>query len=109
MLIKSSPDEMQGFLTDASNLAGGHAARVVFPDTAEEVAGALAEASREGTPVTVAGAGTGVVGGRIPFGGVILATDKLNRIKKIVHEEEGGWAIVQAGVRLADFRRAVDA
>ncbi len=109
MLIKSSPDEMQAFLTDASNLAGGHAARVVFPDTAEEVAGALAEASREGTPVTVAGAGTGVVGGRIPFGGVILATDKLNRIKKIVHEEEGGWATVQAGVRLVDFRRAVEA
>ena len=53
-------------------------------------------------------AGTGVVGGRIPFGGVILATDKLNRIKNR-SRRRGGWAIVRRGVRLADFRRAVEA
>lgn len=107
MLIKSSPDEIQSFLADASNMPGGHAARVVFPESAEEVAVALAEASHERTPVTVSGAGTGVVGGRVPFGGTVLATARLNRIKEIVREGHGGRAVAEAGVVLADFQRAV--
>ncbi|HEV2800045.1 MAG TPA: FAD-binding oxidoreductase [Pyrinomonadaceae bacterium] len=108
MLEKFNPDEMQSYLSDASNLAGGHAARVLFPESAEEAARVLAEASSAGVAVTVSGAGTGVVGGRVPFGGVVLATDKLNRIGEIVCEDEGGRATVQAGVTLADFRRAVE-
>jgi D-lactate dehydrogenase (cytochrome) len=56
----------------------------------------------------VSGAGTGTVGGRVPFGGIVLATDKLNRIKQIVHEERGGFAVVEAGVILSDLQRAVD-
>lgn len=107
MLSKTQPDEIQSFLTDASNMQGGHAARVVFPETTEDVAAILAEASQERTLVTIAGAGTGVVGGRVPFGGIVLATDRLNKIKEIVREGEGGWAVVEAGVVLADFQRAV--
>lgn len=108
MLEKFNPDEMQSYLADASNLAGGRASRVVFPETAEEVAGVLREASAEGVAVTVSGAGTGVVGGRVPFGGLVLATDKLNRIGEIVAEEKGGRGTVEAGVTLADFRREVE-
>jgi D-lactate dehydrogenase (cytochrome) len=107
MLIKSNPDEIQAFLVDASNMRGGRAARVVFPETADETAAILCDASRERVPVTVSGAGTGIVGGRVPAGGMVLATDRLNRIKEIVREENGGWAIAEAGVVLADFQRAV--
>jgi D-lactate dehydrogenase (cytochrome) len=109
MLIKSQSDEIQSFLGDASNMQGGAASRVLFPESTEEVAVALAEAARERTPVTVAGAGTGIVGGRVPFGGVVLATDRLNRIKEIVRFESGGRATAQSGVVLADFQRAVEA
>ncbi len=65
-------------------------------------------ANRDRVPVTVSGAGTGTVGGRVAFGGIVLATDKLNRIKSIVHEERGGFAVVEAGVILSDLQRAVD-
>jgi D-lactate dehydrogenase (cytochrome) len=97
-------------MTDASNLAGGRAERVVFPETAEEVAEILATATRDGAPITVSGAGTGIVGGRVPFGGVVLATDRLNRIVEIAQDERGGGgrATVEAGVTLADLRRAVE-
>jgi D-lactate dehydrogenase (cytochrome) len=37
-----------------------------------------------------------------------LATDKLNRIKSIVHEGEGGFAVVEPAVILSDLQRAVD-
>ena len=93
MLTKIQPDEIQGFLSDASYVQGGHASRVLFPKNAEEVAESLGKASRERTPVTVSGAGTGTVAGRVPFGGIVLATDKLDRIKSIVRDSGGGRAI----------------
>lgn len=109
MLTKSQPDEIESFLADASNMEGGNAARVVFPESGQEVARVLAEAARERVPVTVSGAGTGIVGGRVPFGGIVVATDRLGEIKEIVHEGEGGRATAEAGVVLADFQRAVEA
>ncbi|HMG72844.1 MAG TPA: FAD-binding oxidoreductase [Pyrinomonadaceae bacterium] len=109
MLTKSQPDEMQSFLGDSSHIAGGFAERVVFPETVEDVAEVLGEASQAQTPVTISGAGTGTVAGRVPFGGIVLATDKLNRIKEIAHDDYGGArAIAEAGVILGDFQRAVE-
>jgi len=108
MLTKTQPDEIQSFLSDASYMRDGRADRVVFPESDEEVAEILAAATRDRTPVTVSGAGTGTVGGRVAFGGVVLATDKLNEIKSLVKEENGGRAVVQAGVVLADFQRFVE-
>jgi len=108
MQTKSSPDQIQSFLTDASFLGGGHADQVLLPESVDEVADILARANRDRVPVTVSGAGTGTVGGRVAFGGIVLATDKLNRIKSIVHEPGGGRAEVEAGVILSDLQRAVD-
>jgi D-lactate dehydrogenase (cytochrome) len=104
MQIKSNPDEIQSFSWDASFIRDGHADRVVLPESIEEVAEVLAAANRDRTPVTVSGAGTGTVGGRVPFGGIVLATDRLNHIKSI----ENDRAVAEAGVILADFQRAVD-
>lgn len=104
MQVKSDSDEIQSYLADASFIRDGHADRVVLPESIQEVAEVLAAANRDRTPVTVSGAGTGTVGGRVPFGGIVLATDRLNRIKSI----EKDRAVAEAGVILADFQRAVD-
>ncbi len=108
MLTKVQPDEIQDFLSDASYLKGGHASRVVFPETAEEVARILAEATATKTPVTISGAGTGTVAGRVPFGGIVLSTDKLNHIAAVRREAAGGRAVAEAGVRLIDLQQAVE-
>ncbi|MEK6336707.1 MAG: FAD-binding oxidoreductase [Acidobacteriota bacterium] len=109
MLTKTEPDQIQSYLGDSSHLRGGFAQRVVFPESADEVAQVLVEATRTRTPVTVSGAGTGTVAGRVPFGGIVLATDKLDKIKSISVEEAGGRGVVEAGVILRDFQQAVDA
>ena len=124
MIDKSEQDEIQSFLADASNMRGGRVARVILPESAEEAAEALARATRERTPVTVAGAGTGIVGGRVPFGGVVLSTERLNRVVEMVREDGeivredgapraaevcGGRATAGAGVVLADLQRAAQA
>jgi D-lactate dehydrogenase (cytochrome) len=108
MQTKINADEIQTFLSDASFIRDGYAERVVLPESVAEVSEILASANRDRVPVTVSGAGTGTVGGRVAFGGIVLATDKLNRIKSIVHEEHGGFALVEAGVVLSDLQRAVD-
>ena len=104
MQVKSNPDEIQSFLSDASFIRDGYADRVFFPETIDDVSEILSSANHDHTPVTVSGAGTGTVGGRVPFGGIVLATDRLNRIKSIENER----AVAEAGVILADFQRAVD-
>jgi D-lactate dehydrogenase (cytochrome) len=109
MLTKTQPDEIQNYLSDASYLKGGNASRVVFPETADDVAKILAEATRTKTAVTISGAGTGTVAGRVPFGGIVIATDKLNQIKSVAQEAGGGRAVAEAGVRLMDLQRVVDA
>src|SRR3954451_12569008 len=108
MQVKSNPDEIELFLTDASFIRDGHADLVVISETIDDVSETLARANRDRVPVTVSGAGTGTVGGRVAYGGIVVATDKLNHIRSIVHEDRGGVAIVEAGVILADLQRAVD-
>jgi D-lactate dehydrogenase (cytochrome) len=109
MLIKSDPDEIQSYLSDSSYLPSGNADSVVFPETAEDIAEILRSASRDKTPVTVSGAGTGTVGGRVPTAGIVLATDKLNQIRSIARNKDGGGSVVaEAGVRLVDLQKFVD-
>ena len=109
MLIKSEPDQIQSYLIDSSHVLGGFADRVVFPESPEEVAAVLKEAAQARTPVTVSGAGTGTVAGRVAFGGIVIATDKLDSIKAVERNGQGGGrAIAEAGVILSDLQRAVE-
>ncbi|HEV8366371.1 MAG TPA: FAD-binding oxidoreductase [Pyrinomonadaceae bacterium] len=105
MLIKTNPDETQSYLSDASYMRDGYADSVVLPETVQDVSEIMASANRAGTPVTVSGAGTGTVGGRVAFGGIVLTTEKLNRIKSVARD---GHAIAEAGVVLSDFQQAVE-
>jgi D-lactate dehydrogenase (cytochrome) len=108
MLTKSDSDEIQSYLSDASYLKGGFASEVFFPENENEVAAVLKLATESHTPVTVSGAGTGTVAGRVPFSGIVLATDRLNRIIKVEAKGAGGTATAQAGVRLSDMQRRVE-
>ena len=55
------------YLEDASGFCG-YADRVIVPEDEAGVVAALREASGAGVPVTIAGAGTGLTGGRVPLG-----------------------------------------
>lgn len=107
MQVKTQADELQSYLTDASNMPGGHADGLFVPDAAEELVGILREANESGIPVTISGARTGTVGGAVPFGGYIVSLERLNKIKSINKAEM--TATVEPGVILADFAKAVEA
>ncbi len=81
---------------------------VVKPDTVEQVSSIMKIASRHKIPVTPRGAGTGLSGGALPlFGGIVLSTEKLNRIISI--DEQNLQATVEPGVINQVFRDAVEA
>lgn len=107
MQVKTQLEDLQNYLTDASNMQGGAAERLFIPETADEVAEILREANEKGIPVTVSGARTGTVGGAIPFGGYVISMERLNKIVEI--DEDSQTAVVQPGVMLGDLQKAVDA
>ncbi|MFY9728117.1 MAG: FAD-binding oxidoreductase [Bryobacteraceae bacterium] len=88
------------YLEDASGYRG-HAERVFAPADESDVAAVLREASARATPVTIAGAGTGVTGARVPFGGWVLSLEKFNRV-----EIRPGLAVVGAGALLSELHAA---
>jgi len=100
MIIKTSPDEIQNFLTDAANVKGFCDA-VYFPENEDDVKLILARAYKEKTPVTVSGNGTGLTGARVPEGGIVISTEKLNRIIEI--NEADKYAVVEPGCILSDL------
>tara|TARA_B100001109_G_scaffold255659_1_gene259829 strand:+ start:4748 stop:6172 length:1425 start_codon:yes stop_codon:yes gene_type:complete len=79
---------------------------VLLPNTAEDVATILAYCNKRKLPITARGAGTGLSGGALPiFGGVLLSTEKLNRILDI--DEANLQATVEPGVITQVFQEAV--
>ncbi len=107
MQVKTQTDELQNYLIDASNMPGGFADKLFIPESAEEIAEILKEANERKIPVTVSGARTGTVGGAIPFGGYVISLEKFDKIKIINREEK--FAVVESGVILIDFQKAVEA
>lgn len=80
---------------------------VVKPGSAEEISGILKIANEFRIPVTPRGAGTGLSGGALPvFGGIVLSTERLNRILEI--DERNLQATVEPGVINQVFRDAVE-
>src|SRR4051794_13861818 len=106
MHVKTAAEDLQNYLTDASNMQGGHASKLYFPESVEEIQQILTEANASKTPVTVSGARTGTVGGAIPFGGIVISMDRMNKIIGI--DKEKRTAVVQPGVILGDFQKAVE-
>ncbi len=88
------------YLEDASGFQG-KAERLLVPRSGEEVAALLKAAAKERVPVTVAGAGTGVTGGRVALGGWVLSTEKLKKL-----EIGSGGARTGAGVLLGELQEA---
>jgi FAD/FMN-containing dehydrogenase len=87
-------------LEDASGYRG-HAERMIAPADEAGVVEALREAAAAGVAVTVAGAGTGITGARVPLGGWVLSLERLNRI-----EVCQGYAIAGPGALLGDVHAA---
>lgn len=101
-MIESFQPAHADYLRDESRRAG-NAERIAFPRTESDVLAALAEARAHAWPVTTQGARTGVTGGAVPEGGLIL---NLSHMDKILAAGNGEMR-AQPGATLAAIRAAV--
>lgn len=82
------------YLRDESRLADGAADCVYLPENEAEVAEVLRECQAKGTKVTVSGARTGIAGGAVPHGGIVVAAERLAGIEEILRDEASGeWRV----------------
>jgi D-lactate dehydrogenase (cytochrome) len=94
-----------GYFHDESRLEG-RAEYIAFPEDTGQAAAFVCRAVAAGLPLTVQGARTGVNGGAVPNGGLILSTEKMGRPLGFSTDEEAPVLQVQAGmsfVALANF------
>ena len=107
MQTKTQAEDLQNYLTDASNMRGGHAEKLFIPESIAEIQDIVRKANESGIPVTISGARTGTVGGAVPFGGYIISMERMNKIRSI--DQKNRTAIVEPGVILSDLQKAVEA
>jgi len=89
-----------GYLQDASGFKG-NADRICVPHDETELLSLLAEARQASVPITIAGGGSGLTGGRVPFGGWVVSMEKFLRL-----DVGRGSATVGSGVALQDLHAA---
>ncbi|MFA5805743.1 MAG: FAD-binding oxidoreductase [Melioribacteraceae bacterium] len=106
MIIKNDPEQFINYLSDASNYKG-YADSIYFPENEAEISNLLKNFNKEKIKITVSGNGTGLTGGRVPEGGIIISLEKFNRILELNLEKK--FVIVQPAVVLKDLQDFVEA
>lgn len=79
----------------------------VFPRRLEDLQAAIQMANELGLPIIPRGSGTGLSGGSVPAGGMVVCLTRMNRILEI--DEENLTATVEAGVITLDLYKAAAA
>ncbi len=91
---------LESYLQDASGYRGS-ASRVLVPSDRQELASLVKQAVADGTSVTIAGAGTGLTGARVPHGGIVISLERFRDLSI-----ENGRARCGAGVPLQELHEA---
>lgn len=95
---------IEPFLIETRKLHRGHADAVLRPGDAAEVAGLMRLAQHHGVPVVALGGNTGLTGGGVPFGGVVISLARLRTIRAI--DPANATMTVEAGVILQEVQQA---
>lgn len=99
-------DTLVPFLEEWRGRWAGNALLLLRPRTTQEVAEIVKICAAHKTPITVQGGNTGLVGGQIPQGEILLSTQNLNRVRHVDFDDMS--MIVEAGVTLQNAQIAAD-
>lgn len=98
MIVKEDSQDFQSYLTDASGFSGT-AKKLYIPENTEELQNLVKELYVSNQCYTISGAGTGLVGGRVPNDGSVISMEKFDKILEF--DGEKGYVIAEAGVSWA--------
>ncbi|MFO7889166.1 MAG: FAD-binding oxidoreductase [bacterium] len=103
-------DRYSDYLVDESRFSGGHADELVFAHTEKQVVDTLKRAYTSEIPVTVSAGRTGIVGGAVPQGGILLSLESMNHfLGARWYEERKCWCVqVEPGLTIKDLKDILD-
>lgn len=98
------PDRIAPKLVEWRGRWRGETPLLLLPRTPQEVAAAVRVCAESGTALTPHGGGTGLVGGQIPQGEVLLSTERLRAVREVAPGDD--VIVVEAGVTLTEVHDA---
>ncbi len=103
------PDRLSAKTVDWRGRYHGHSPLLAAPATTQEVAAVVRACAKAGVAITPQGGNTGLVGGGVPQGEVLLTLDRMRAVRSV--DPENDSMTVEAGLPLAlvhDQAEAVD-
>ena len=101
------PEVIAPSLTEWRNRWTGNTPILLTPRSVEETAKAVTICASEGVAITPHGGGTGLVGGQVPFGEVLLSTRKMRAVRDVTPLDDA--MTVEAGLTLLEAQQAATA
>ena len=105
--LLSAGDDLFAYECDAQTFDRAQPLAVALPETTEEVAALVKACAQRGVPFVPRGAGTGLSGGAVAVGSLIISTARMNKIHQVDVANRQAW--VGPGVVNAHLSRAVAA
>ncbi|HET6628707.1 MAG TPA: FAD-binding oxidoreductase [Woeseiaceae bacterium] len=100
------PDALRPHLTEWRDRYAGHTPLMVSPASTEEVSALVQACAEAGTGIVPQGGNTGLCGGAIPNGEILLSLNRMAAIRSI--SPSGYSVIAEAGCILADVQAAAE-
>ena len=104
--VLTETEDLLPYLKDERGLLESDCSLIIRPKTPGEISETVGLCAKHRVPVVPLGGNTGLVGGGIASGGVILSLEKLNRIIHI--DTLNHTMTVEAGCILANIQKAAD-
>lgn len=101
------PSEIAPWLTEWRNRWTGETPIMLTPRSTEEVAQAVTICARHGVAILPQGGNTGLVGGQVPYGEVLLSLRKMRTVRDVTPLDDA--MTVEAGVTLLEAQQAATA
>ena len=87
-MIEFVPDVNSPYLIDECKIRG-NADLVAIPENESELSSLLKDADSKGTPVTISGLRTGLCGGSVPFGGILVSMERFSSMIGLGKDSKG--------------------
>ncbi|MCB0729942.1 MAG: FAD-binding oxidoreductase, partial [Ignavibacteriae bacterium] len=97
--------DFESYLSDAANVKGD-CEGIYFPENENEIVELIKKANNENLKITISAGRTGLNGGCVPENGILISTEKLNKVIEI--NTENKCAVVEPGVVLSDLQKEVE-
>lgn len=105
--VLTAEADLDPYLVETRGLYRGRALAVLRPADTQEVAFCVRTCAEAGVPVVAQGGNTGLVGGGVPEGGIVISLVRLAAVRSV--DATGATIVVEAGVTLSEVQAAAEA